>query len=550
MPRTLRTILLMLLLLPACDCGEGPADQDASVPDPHDAGSADSTQTDITVFDIAVFDVSAADHSALDRAASPDSASPDSASADSSHADAGPLVTGWCNDNGSCDHFESCNTCPTDCGSCDIARFTAQRARYVDISCALSGDGTVDQCAAGSGGPGRFNELQSALDALEPGDTLFIHPGDYWRDVQPPPRDSGGIYTLTGEGTSPTTPIILTAAIPQQPPVLHSCEPPALTSCTGAALSVYGDHVIVDHLSVRGRVQVWGGSHLVMQRLECWHGWGACDGNWACLRIESCTDCLAHHNHVHDVRDDVGTCAGGSFEPRETGLKEFSSTRAIWELNTVRDTVRWGYDLHRNSVDTTVRFNLLQPGGNGTGIHIDRSQNNRIYGNIVVLDQGCIDATMVNEDVGGAPHQDQIFNNTCVFSAIGIRTDAEFSSTIENNAMVSLMAGGTEHGNVDAAGAGHSVDHNAYDDNSFYHQGLYDTGVEHQSLAAWQSATGYDPSSVEAPGGPCVFVDPPSDVGDTEFDLRVASGSCLTMSSSGGEVGAYGVTSCVGHDCP
>lgn len=46
-----------------------------------------------------------------------------------------------------------------------------------------------------------------------------------------------------------------------------------------------------------------------------------------------------------------------------------------------------------------------------------------------------------------------------------------------------------------------------------------------------------------------MFVDPPAGIDDTTFDLHVSGGTCATLACDGGEVGAYGMTDCVGHRC-
>ena len=112
-------------------------------------------------------------------------------------------------------------------------------------------------------------------------------------------RDSGANFRVDASGTA-EQPIVITAADRDARPTIHSCDPADPAHCPMPAMGVYGSHVIVDHLAIRGRIQVWGATSSVIQHLECTHGWGACgDGNWSCLRIESCTGCQARFNLVH-----------------------------------------------------------------------------------------------------------------------------------------------------------------------------------------------------------------------------------------------------------
>lgn len=469
-----------------------------------------------------------------------------------------PIDVALCDDDGACDGSETCATCPAECGSCDIGRYADQRAKYVDESCAVMGDGLLDECATGAGGPGRFNELQAAIDTLVAGDTLYIHPGDYWRD-RAGTREYEGTYTVHGGSSgTPERPVILTARFPDDPPTIHSCDPASPANCPTPALSTHGEEavhdVIFDHLRIRGRAQLWGATRSVMQHLECSFGWGACgDGNWACLRIEGSTDCAARFNHVHDVAGDseCGACGGpGScpgFPDRGSGLKEFTSSRSMWEFNTVEGAPSWGYDHHRNSVDMTIRFNVFRDVG--SAIHSERGRNHAIYGNVILARSACVDLEGVNEASVG-PHVDLVHHNTCGFAALAISIDPAHEATIESNANFSLPPGGTEAGNVNAAAAGtlHELDCNAYDRASIYHAGLYDTGMRYETLAAWQ-ALGVDETSIDAEGGACTFVDPPAGLEDASFDLHVAGGACDTLACDGGVVGVYGVTDCVGHRC-
>ena len=447
----------------------------------------------------------------------------------------------FCNGDGVCAWPETCGTCPSnDCGSCDVTARVGQLAKYVDQACEHGGDGLSDSCAGGDGQPGRFNDLQAAIASLGAGETVFIHPGAYFRQGAPFGPDDAEL-----QGTE-DAPIVLTAADPANPPTLHSFDP-ATGSNEGShdALALPGSHVIVDHLRIDGSVIVWG-TRMQLQYLECTHGWEVCDGNWSCLRAEWCTDCVVHHNSVHDVADVTGHCTDAGYEPREAGLKEFNGERNIWELNSVIGAARWGYDLHRNAVDTVVRFNVFQ-GTGSWGINIERATNSQIYGNILVGTGGCVEVGGLNEDQAGQPHHDSVHHNACLLSTTGFHVGGEIVTTLTDNIASGVGPAGSEGVNVYLDESGDSADCNAWDDAAWYASELYETYF--QSFAEWQSGTGFDAQGLAAPGGACSFVDAPSAPDDAVFDLHLAGAPCDTAACDGGEVGPYGATGCVGHTC-
>ncbi len=476
-------------------------------------------------------------------------ASEDSGSESGSDSDTGdtgidpPLPEGICNDDGECAFPETCSTCPDECGSCDIEDLDDQRAKYVDQACATAGDGLVDSCAASNGAPGRFNELQVALDSLEPGDTLYVHPGDYFRPGEP--------FRVHGVGTA-NAPIVVTAANPDDPPTIHSWDPSDPTNNAASHAALVGAeepiaHVIIDHLRIEGLLSLHG-DHTRVQYVECTHGWEGCDGNWSCIRFGWCTDCTAHHNWVHDVFDTTNHC-NGDYDPREAGLKEFDGVRTVWEFNTVENTERWGYDLHRSSVDSIARFNLFQNAGSSVSIRMNRTGNQSAYGNVVIGGGTCIQ--LVPEDAGDG-FADVVDHNTCLHAQIGVSLSPFAPATVTHNVFGGMAPGGTETVNIvvpDAEdGTPHFIDHNAYDATSYWVTYMYDSPYAH-SLEDWQESTDYDDRSIAAEGGACTFVDPPTDADDTDFDLTIADGPCATLSDESGPVGACAVTACVGHDC-
>jgi hypothetical protein len=452
-----------------------------------------------------------------------------------------PLPSGICNDDGQCGFPETCSTCPDECGSCDVSELDGQRAKYVDQACATAGDGLVDRCAASDGGPGRFDDLQVALDSLVAGDTLYVHPGDYFRPGAP--------FTIQGMGTA-DAPIVVTAADRDAPPVIHSWDPadPTNNALSHAALAGAEEpiaHIVVDHLSIDGLLTIHG-DHTRIQYVECTHGWEVCDGNWSCLRLGYCEDCNVHHNWVHDVQDATNHC-NGKPGPREAGLKEFDAQRAIWEFNTVENTEQWGYDLHRSSADAIARFNLFRNAGSNGSIRMNRSGNMSAYGNVVIGGGTCID--FVPEDPGDG-YENLIEHNTCVSTQAGIMFTPFAPTTVVGNVLGGLADGTADWVNLAAPdpedGMPHVVDYNAYDTRSQWTTQMYEYPYA-ETLEEWQASTDYDDHSIAAEGGACTFVDPPTERG--EFDVTIAEGPCATLTEDGGPAGACAITACVGHDC-
>ena len=235
-------------------------------------------------------------------------------------------------------------------------------------------------------------------------------------------------------------------------------------------------------------------------------------------------------------------------EDRGAGLKEFTSDGTIWEFHTVQDVPYWAYDLHRHSVRSIVRFNRFEIEPTAIGVRIERTAFFEAYGNVIVNPgapgpgAGCIHLTGRDERLApGAPSRMDAHHNTCVGVQDAITFSPDLTGRIENNVGSGLVAGGESPKNLALAPGGASFsDYNAFDANADYRTQVYNGSV-YATLADWQAATGYDTYSRAAAGGVCTL-DPAT--------LAATDGTCTTMSSTGGAVGAFGLTSCVGHACP
>jgi hypothetical protein len=93
-----------------------------------------------------------------------------------------------------------------------------------------------------------------------------------------------------------------------------------------------------------------------------------------------------------------------------------------------------------------------------------------------------------------------------------------------------------------------SLDYNVYDANARYNVGgIYtgQNGSSFDSLTAWGTEVrkrGCSGCELHSQERSCAFID------TTDYKLE-ADSACATMSSSGGQVGAYGATDCVGSSC-
>jgi hypothetical protein len=453
----------------------------------------------------------------------------------------------------SCAWPETSSVCPSDCGVTGISKYANQRAKYIDQTCQYNGNGLSNTCASSNGASGRFNELQAAIDSLRAGDTLYVYPGDYWREAE---ADTVGNYTVDSDNSgTEEMPVIITAHDVNNPPVLHSANPNGVGRTNPAIMTNYSvHHVIFDHLFINGLIQA-GGHNIMIQFTEAITGYeGATrtdlddcgDGNWSVIRLEGCTDCIVHHNYVHDVAGDGESCGNTQ---RGAGLKEFETNRAIWEFNTVEGAPWWGYDLHRDSLDSTVRFNQFVDSGD-VGIRFGGGSSPHVYGNIVHNTNYCLQHLEYDRGVS----HDEIFNNVCSYTNRNIISPRDYNIEFHNNIVSHVVGSSSQNLGVQPKNSGVTalMDHNAYDSNANYHYGADIWGWDEfeTSLANWQSRfPGQELHSLEAAGGACSFADAPTSASDLTFDFTPTDPFCTTGSSEGGMLGPYGLVSCVGHSC-
>jgi hypothetical protein len=299
-------------------------------------------------------------------------------------------------------------------------------------------------------------------------------------------------------------------------------------------------------LFIDGLIQVRG-RHNIIQFTEGITGWASCgDGNWSVFRLENCDDCVAHHNYAHDIAGAGERCGNAD---RGAGLKEFTSNRVIWEFNTVEGAPVWGFDLHRDSLDSTVRFNRFVDTG-AVGIRFGGGSSPHAYGNIVHNAEWCMQH--LEYDMGVS--HDEVFNNLCSFTNRNLISLSDYNLEFYNNIVSNVVGSSTQNLGVQPKNAGVAVymDHNAYDSNANFHYGADIWGWDEieNALTHWRSRfPGQEINSQEAEGGVCGFVDEPTSASDVVFDFTPTDTYCATGSSEGGMLGPFGLVTCIGHTC-
>lgn len=480
-----------------------------------------------------------------------------------------------------CEWPETSSVCPSDCGTISISKYTEQSAKYIqEGECTYNGDGFADSCATAEGGRGRFNDMQHALDSLRPGETLYVHPGDYWRG-----DDEGYVYNsrskigyqISGDGNV-AHPIIVTALDPNNKPVFHSFDP-RITDLSNPPATAYstdnhpaiegridgsGSYIILDNLEVRGMIGFWRGdfNNSQIQNIDCSVGWGHGDGNWSCIRIEGSqtSNNVVHHNNIHDLA--VPSFLNLPHDPRPAGLKEFHSQNTIWEFNTV-SRVHDGYDHHHSGSNPTLRFNVFNQ-TERAGIRYGQSDHSKYtsytYGNVVHGNpQICIDNVDGNPIPAASGHSEIIYNNLCSNAGRAFMTHRDYNLEFYNNIITSVTPqGGDMPFNIavppKTPGTSLYLDHNAYDSTARYSYGVEGYNPMADTLAEWQNyhtqlGLSQEVNSHEAAGDACSFEDAPTSATDTSFDFTPTDSFCTTGSTEGGMLGPYGLVTCIGHTC-
>ena len=426
---------------------------------------------------------------------------------------------------------------------------------YVDASCPIDGNGRADQCATSAGGPGAWNGtvsdaaggVQNCFNTLVAGDTCFIKNGTYrttWRGNDY--RVTGGFHPANS-GTASNK--ITYRNYPGHRPVLINCLDGAVVECSHQTVGANGQgHIVYDGLTVIGSFYLLNTSmssrSIEIKNCDISVGWFG-DGNWSGIYLERWDGNWIHHNYIHDIIPAPGAQQSG------TGIKHYTSINTIVEFNTIDNLpVRGnGIDGKYDAVNNIYRFNVLRNiRGYGTEFNsyspanVSQPGSGAIYGNL-----------FINVSTGIAPIRNisslDVYNNT-FYNVREMYYQPQDGSSFSNfrqwnNVVANLDTGGERKlTNFYGPAAPQLSDFNVWQSGF----GFSYAAVYYSNLANVQSARNIDRNSQVAS---CGFTNPAAG------DFTIPAGNvCKTAGRVGGvasgavvEVGAYGVTQCVGHTC-
>lgn len=448
-------------------------------------------------------------------------------------------------------------------GACASAAYSA--TWYVDASCGNNGNGQADQCASTSGGAGAFTSLQSCVDNMNGGDTCLVKNGTYYR-AGAQGYIPGFNFCVNGGRLNGTAGQYTTIkAYPGHTPKIcadASCSAnpasPAIGVFQDSGFTPSCGYVAIQGFEVSGAIEVrapWGtaaanGVHHVEVSGNNVHGGFDCDGNYSMLRLECVNHVYVHNNYIHDM-DDGGGCG---FNSSAAGIKMFVTSDMRIEYNTVvgNSYLKFGIDDKDASARNKHLYNRVSNAAYAgfrlnaqTASFAETPTASEIAGNLIV---GA--ATGIN------PMMDisypNIHHNTIVVTGTDTCIGFYFGSTNSNPVTYATVrdnicqsAGDNFDVTVNSWGSrsGYTIDYNRYTSSANYRGDQYGSGdTTYTDLATWRTATGKEANSSEVSSPVCSWLD------TTDYKITAAT-ACKTASSSGGEVGVYGIASCVGSAC-
>ena len=452
-----------------------------------------------------------------------------------------------------------------------VLPLVSARDIWVDNSCQVNGNGNTQTC--GSNGP--FHDLHDALAAVQPGDTVLIKNGTGayvtnnvgvpWDDGRHRPHVGGGFHLSVPPGGEP---VRITSA-PGHFPLIANCAAndfetfcPVPTFSTGG-----GGRIIFDRLHIQGGIIIRSAVSVINSRLSKGYEPEG-DGNLGVIKI------------IHGANWDVGPIRNNYFHDlyapnnpyTKTWIYVFHSENLLIEYNTFEgwEAPRGAgayLDKHSHSINLTFRYNLII---NGRGGPKGADAQIHAYGNVIHCgDQPPSDPSRLQagsgdglEISGGVQRHNTVVNCRAGYyvhpedserypEREGTRA-GQLYNNIFNNIYEGIQRIWEPHSPLQPSdyftGLEH-IDFNAYTPNrrffwTFAHYG--------QTWSEWRDGVaadfGFDENSAELE---CAFRDP------ANHDYRLVPGSaCTTFGRVGGvssgapiELGAFGVTACVGHLC-
>jgi hypothetical protein len=420
-----------------------------------------------------------------------------------------------------------------------LAPFVYGADYYVDNSCPINGDGSTDDCANGASGP--FNDLQNAIDVLQAGDTLYIMQGtgvyatnndcDGW-------AHSCGGFHVQKQGTA-ENPVRITT-YPNHDPLITNCDELSNTYyCEVPTFTTgNGQHTIFDGLRIQGAIWMRGqapwaeyvGNQVLNSEFTV--GWTQPgDNNWAAIYLQAQRNVTIRNNYIHSV-ENLASQSGQAF------IKVFWTDGVLIEYNTFSNPdLEAGVINEKNTAaNVTTRFNLFNL--TETPFQYQHTTNSHAYGNVYIAKPSLYNGCMF---LGLRPDS-SVFNhhNTYYGCWQGIIWQGEtlpFSATIYDN----IFAGITDmtlywHSSYIGPQTGEFHDYNMFTPGNPF---VVPAGS--LTLQQYRDEYGFELNSQMYE---CEFVNA------SAGDFRLAESSpCLNASSTGGEVGAYAMTDCVGHLC-
>lgn len=423
---------------------------------------------------------------------------------------------------------------------------------YVDASCSADGNGTANQCASGAGGAGAFRDLQNCLNTVRAGDTCYIKNGTYTSTNRVGDPSEVGGFALANSGTA-TAPITI-RNYPGHSPLIQNC-PSSATSydqCANPTFTAFQrSYYVIEGLRIRGGIWLYGpgmSNHargVVIRNNDISQGWGeVADGNWAAIFLSDQTGARIVGNTIHDI----SVLSGGGQQSSGSCVKLYQNADTIVEYNTclrtrIAESQAGGIDDKAEATRNIHRFNWIEDTPMCVRVNNQlQSTGVQIYGNV------CIAGSMANTNtcfrlitnINGI----DVFNNTCYNYRNGLEITGEGGQVLNARIYNNIFSNISDN-NVEAYQDPAMLDFNAYWPNAStprYRLG----GSWRNTLADVVNATNFDDRSIETN---CGFV-------AAGADFRLSSSACVGRGRTGGstsgsvvDLGAYGVTSCVGASC-
>jgi hypothetical protein len=458
-------------------------------------------------------------------------------------------------------------------GSC-----SGSRCFYVAV-CPNNGNGASLSCAATPGGVGAFNTVQAGLDAAtRAGDWVLIGDGTYdCTSDGSGDSDVDGGCAVQGSGTSASA-IVITYATTARGPILRNANtatPTAYSQANNPTLNLTGhDYVTIRGLTIQGSIRVFNEDPTSLARLrlglliegnEITRGWAdPGDGNWSGIWLEGCRFSSVRGNYIHDITNKL---TGAGLQASLSGIKLYTCIDSTYEYNTVLNAIEVSGGSHAGGIDdkqdsirnvhryndfkgvqNCLRFQNQQRLGNATGT--------QAYGNLCRLGSASgIRYVMEFEDGGFSDLT--IYNNTFVG---GWNWGMHFATPVTpvrglrvyNNAFRGMTGLNidTDSGLNANTNAWTLLDYNFYGKRDFRLR-----SSTHGSRSAMSRAEGVERNGCEVgKDSACKSWGFTNEAGD-DYTL-LANSPLKSAGRTGGtsdgmpvDIGAFGVTSCVGHRC-